>query len=479
MTTEQLQHRFANSSISRLDVQINDLLNRRRALCNYRQMLVTLLSPVRRLPYELLGEIFRYCLPQNYNMEGAHKAVMLPSHVCKHWRDVALSIPALWTNIVLHVTNETFEPRKALVTAWFSRSGGLPLSFTLTGGENVLPILDFLLQYCGRWQYVNLSIPVETLQCLEAAKGHLQRLETIQINSGYRRTVYSIEHVLESAPNLWKVSLSGQKFIWSGLSGSWAQLTELYVGYPLYTVGGCLALLQSARNLQKLSILVGKGDVEGHHHFVFSHPLVSLHVWESGDYGIFNHITLPNLRDLIVDEIYSDWPQSQFISFLARSSSSLQSFSLVVPMERGDSDMWDDNMIQILQHTPSLHSLCLRYDFCEWIEGSLWKRLSPRVSDNGQVDCLLPKLNTISIQVDCQLTNLDYTALADMILSRCSLARNSNTIPTPIERIQKVEVKCFYDESLDAVDDTMWHKEVSEQLSPLQEVVDTVDVVIL
>ncbi|KIM75160.1 hypothetical protein PILCRDRAFT_79293, partial [Piloderma croceum F 1598] len=85
-----------NSSISRLDLQINDLLNRRRALCNYRQMLVTLLSPIRRLPHELLGEIFRYCLPRNYHKKGAHKAVMLPSHVCKHWRDVALSTPTLW-----------------------------------------------------------------------------------------------------------------------------------------------------------------------------------------------------------------------------------------------------------------------------------------------------------------------------------------------------------------------------------------------
>src|SRR3984885_8964598 len=172
MNTEQLPHRFAlplgsnrmlsssdirssywktNSSISQLDVHINALLLRRRALCNYRQMLVTLLSPVRRLPPELLGEIFRYCLPQNYHEKGAHKAVMLPSHVCKHWRDVALSTPTLWTNVVLHVTNETFESQAALVTAWFSRSGGLPLSFALEGRENVLPILAFLLQYCNRW----------------------------------------------------------------------------------------------------------------------------------------------------------------------------------------------------------------------------------------------------------------------------------------------------------------------------------------
>src|ERR1700733_15289970 len=186
MNTEQLPHRFAlplgsnrmlsssdirssywktNSSISQLDVHINALLLRRRALCNYRQMLVTLLSPIRRLPPELLGEIFRYCLPQNYHEKGDHKAVMLPSHVCKHWRDVALSTPTLWTNIDLRVTNETLESRAALVITWFARSGSsLSLSFTLSGQENVLPILAFLLQYSNRWQCINLFVPSETLR---------------------------------------------------------------------------------------------------------------------------------------------------------------------------------------------------------------------------------------------------------------------------------------------------------------------------
>jgi hypothetical protein len=233
MSTEQLIRRFAdlgsnrmllsseealirssywetNSSISRLDIQINDLLLRRRALCDYRQMLVTLLSPVRRLPSELLGEIFRYCLPQNYDEKSAHKAVMLPSHVCKHWRDVALSTPTLWTNIVLRVTDETFESRVALVTAWFSRSGDLPLSFTLDvdGRENVLPILAFLLQYCHRWQHIKLSVPSDTLRCLEAAKGHLQHLETLLIDGMYGVTHYSVEHIFELAPRLRTASLS-------------------------------------------------------------------------------------------------------------------------------------------------------------------------------------------------------------------------------------------------------------------------------
>jgi hypothetical protein len=504
MSTEQLPHRFAdplgsnrmlslseeahvrssywkaNSNISRLDVQINDLLLRRRALCNYRQMLVTLLSPIRRLPPELLGEIFRYCLPQNYDEKGAHKAVMLPSHVCKHWRDVALSTPTLWTNIVLRVTDETFESRVALVTAWFSRSGGLPLSFTLEGQENVLPILSFLLQYCNRWQYINLSVPSETLRCLEAAKGHLKGLETMVINDRYiwlRDTSYSVEHIFESAPRLRKVSLNS-RFVWN--DGSWAQLTELDTGYVSYTVGNCLALMQSMRNLQKLKICIGSGAVEEHRHSIFSHPLVSLHFLgaQPARGMLFDYITLPSLRDLSVGEIDFEWPQSRFISFLRRSSSPLERFSFGVPEE--DGGIWDDIMIQIMQHIPSLHSLCLVYNWSEGDGGSFLKRLSPRRLDNGQLDCLIPMLETISFQLDCQLIRPDYGALRDMIVLRCSLADNTNTgdnISDPIERIQKVEVKCFYDQSWEK-DDATWYGEVSAMLAPLQEVVDTVRVVI-
>jgi hypothetical protein len=111
---------------------------------------------------------------------------------------------------------------------------------------------------------------------------------------------------------------------------------------------------------------------------------------------LFDYFTLPSLV-LSIGEIDSEWPHSQFVSFLVKSSSPLQSLSFGVPEEV--SGAWDDSMIQILQHIPSFHSLCLAYNWCEMGAGSFWERLSPRILDNGRVDCLIPKLNTISIQV--------------------------------------------------------------------------------
>jgi len=142
--------------------------------------------------------------------------------------------------------------------------------------------------------------------------------------------------------------------------------------------------------------------------------------------------------------------------------------------------MWVNNMIQILQQIPSIHSLYLVYDWCEMRGHSFLEWLSPRILHNGQVDCLIPKLKTIFIRLDNQLVTPRYGILTEMILSRCSLAQTTNAgnISGPIERIEKVEVECFYDESWDGKDDTTWYKEVSEMLAPLRGVVDTVRVVI-
>jgi hypothetical protein len=143
--------------------------------------------------------------------------------------------------------------------------------------------------------------------------------------------------------------------------------------------------------------------------------------------------------------------------------------------------MWDDNMFQILQRIPSLHSLRLIYSLWEQGGDYILKRLSPRILDNGQIDCLIPKLNAITIQLRCQVVTPNYEALKEVVVSRCSLAHNTkpgdNTFG-PIERIREVNVECDYNDYLGSMNKTEWHEEVSEILAPLQEVVDTVQAII-
>src|SRR5882762_2673734 len=87
--------------------------------------------------------------------------------------------------------------------------------------------MAFLLQHCNCWQHISLRVPFETIRPLEAAKEHLQHLETVQIDAVDGMS-YSVEHIFGSGPRLQELSLSCQQ-IWNGLSSSWAQLAELNI----------------------------------------------------------------------------------------------------------------------------------------------------------------------------------------------------------------------------------------------------------
>ncbi|KAI0262871.1 hypothetical protein BC834DRAFT_364219 [Gloeopeniophorella convolvens] len=69
--------------------------DRIRVLKSYRNSL----TPVSRLPYFLLADIFAFLLGSG----NAHSpACLYVSHVCRAWRDAALQCPLLWVNILFH-----------------------------------------------------------------------------------------------------------------------------------------------------------------------------------------------------------------------------------------------------------------------------------------------------------------------------------------------------------------------------------------
>ncbi|KIM86640.1 hypothetical protein PILCRDRAFT_815871 [Piloderma croceum F 1598] len=459
-------YRETHSSISQLDDGGSQLLHQQQARHTYRQTLGhgALLSPVQRLPPELLGAIFELCLPINCYKKGVHRAVMLPSHICRHWRSVALSIPRLWSKIVLYVNDWAVESKTALVTAWMSRSGGSSLSISLNG-SNVRPILDVILLHCDRWQHIDLFIPPKMLQCFEQANGHFDRLETLQIcsSSFHIETFHPPRRIFESAPKLRTLSFKSG-FTWKSFDIPWAQITDFDGGICEIRVGECLEMLQCLGNVQKLRIRLRPPGVDRPilRPFILDfHSLISLHLWKGGNIGaLFDHLTLPNLRDLALDDSIADeWPQAQFISFLSRSSPPLSEFSI------GSSDdcMADNNLIEILQHTPSLRFLSLKYFDCEaCMDGSLLDRLSPRMLENGEIDCLIPKLETIFVKLPRNGKSPPFEAFTDMIISRCRLTHTvmpDDSDSKAIGPIQMVKVEAFEEHCVD---------ELLDGLAPLQ-----------
>ncbi|KAJ7622696.1 hypothetical protein B0H17DRAFT_1112416 [Mycena rosella] len=135
--TAQIQSDLASHSqeLARIDERIRELTAQRDKIRNYIDSHKALISYPRRLPPDILGEIFIACLPVDRNaVMSVDEAPLVLCRICSAWRTLALSTPRLWAS--LH-TPASFilvdERRVAAVLKWLQRSGACPLSLTFIG----------------------------------------------------------------------------------------------------------------------------------------------------------------------------------------------------------------------------------------------------------------------------------------------------------------------------------------------------------
>ncbi|KAJ7663968.1 hypothetical protein DFH06DRAFT_1042209, partial [Mycena polygramma] len=90
-----------NEEIAKLQAQLEHLEEQRVSFSSYRARNSAILSPLRRMPPEVLGEIFIWTLPSPRNSlspsqfdEGASPWVL--PHISSRWRAIALATPHLW-----------------------------------------------------------------------------------------------------------------------------------------------------------------------------------------------------------------------------------------------------------------------------------------------------------------------------------------------------------------------------------------------
>ncbi|KDQ51307.1 hypothetical protein JAAARDRAFT_185059, partial [Jaapia argillacea MUCL 33604] len=87
-------------------------------------------APVRRLPMEILTEIFVHCLPDPsaFGYPEARRTLM---HVCSSWRELVCSTPRLWSTILVNGPNDA-EASLEHMNACLARSGTHPLNIFVT-----------------------------------------------------------------------------------------------------------------------------------------------------------------------------------------------------------------------------------------------------------------------------------------------------------------------------------------------------------
>ncbi|KAF7300953.1 F-box domain-containing protein [Mycena indigotica] len=94
-----------------------------------------LLSPMRRVPDDVLRAIFLATLPAHRDTAIVpEEGPLLLAQVCRLWRDIALTTPRLWASIHLAIPRDESraEDLVGILTTWLQRSAAAPLSLTVT-----------------------------------------------------------------------------------------------------------------------------------------------------------------------------------------------------------------------------------------------------------------------------------------------------------------------------------------------------------
>ncbi|KAJ7041801.1 hypothetical protein C8F04DRAFT_130437 [Mycena alexandri] len=148
---------------------LTDQCERLRDSIDAHQAVVSL---ARRLPEDVLREIFLACLPSAGNpVMSSCEAPMLLIQVCSNWRKIAFATPQLWSSLHVVVPNVArLRNLSAAVDAWLTRSGVLPLSITLAvsaacepGSDNVATMLDVLANFSRRWRRIKITLAPRTI----------------------------------------------------------------------------------------------------------------------------------------------------------------------------------------------------------------------------------------------------------------------------------------------------------------------------
>ncbi|KAJ7864031.1 hypothetical protein B0H13DRAFT_1088406 [Mycena leptocephala] len=210
------------------------------------------LSPLRRLPTEIISLIFTFTLRLRVNDESAPWTV---SAVCARWRATVIFQPCFWTSI--DYNHDVKSTNRFRLETQLQRSSELPLTIdfstedtsTLSSGDTHM--LQILCKHARRWKRISVSGPGELYFKLATfIQDQLALLRKLTIEMEYDE-VPPLD-IFANTPSLQEVTVN--KLLWpydADLVLPWSQLLR-YFGSN--TWDGHLRALQGATNLVDCSL---------------------------------------------------------------------------------------------------------------------------------------------------------------------------------------------------------------------------------
>lgn len=134
---------------------------RRTALREKTDSYKACLSPVRRLPPELIAEIFQFTL-KPLNIPTATESPLLLCQICSRWRDIAISLSSLWSNIYLNLYGHPATKVLPLLRLWLDRAKTSPIRMRILSNRDIVDaeaLVAALIPYLGTFRDLDLDVP--------------------------------------------------------------------------------------------------------------------------------------------------------------------------------------------------------------------------------------------------------------------------------------------------------------------------------
>ncbi|KAJ7768692.1 hypothetical protein DFH07DRAFT_736322 [Mycena maculata] len=185
-----------NAQIDALQTTMGQLITERDAAAESVRTHSTIISPLRRVPSELICEIFSLTqCTQRIGRETVNCPPWHLAHICRSWRYWTLSDPFLWCSIeISHINGSRSTPPfnvfypLSMIETQLLWSGNVPLHVSIqwwmvAEGE----LLDLLLLHCERWctDCVHvLDKDASLVSRLRDVQGQIPQLQKFQFING-------------------------------------------------------------------------------------------------------------------------------------------------------------------------------------------------------------------------------------------------------------------------------------------------------
>ncbi|KAF7367200.1 F-box domain-containing protein [Mycena sanguinolenta] len=149
-----------DAEILRLQGRLRQLQEERTVLLTYHAQALCILCPLRRIPPEILSEIFAWTLPFRREVLSTENCPWVLTHVCRGWRAVAITTSSLWSRIYIDFSISQWYPLEMIKTQ-LERARALKVHFFASQDDDSgapITLFALLAEHSARWTHLSMQL---------------------------------------------------------------------------------------------------------------------------------------------------------------------------------------------------------------------------------------------------------------------------------------------------------------------------------